>query len=131
MAESKDTVHYCADGWDYSDSPNSGWKPSIFMPRWASRITLQITDARIERLNDISEEDAIAEGCQESPITAEDASGLPGLPGAIAKALAGGSFTAKFEYMMLWDEINGKDSYARNPWVWVISFERIPLELAQ
>lgn len=95
------------------------WKPSIFMPRWASRITLEITDVHVERLNDISEEDAKAEGCEpwaygpDQPMTT-------GELGA-ASPYRGG-------YACLWDDINGgnasKTWYA-NPWVWVVSFKRV------
>jgi hypothetical protein len=67
-AESKHTIHYRADGWDYEDAPHSGWKPSIYMPKWASRLTLEITDVRVERLQYISEQDAIAEGVEDTRV---------------------------------------------------------------
>ena len=76
-----------------------GWRPSIHMPRWASRITLEITGIRVERLNDISDDDAIAEGMANDD--------------------------AWYDYMRLWEQINGPGSWEANPWVWVISFKRI------
>ena len=80
--------------------------PSIFMPRWASRITLDITGVRVERLQDISEADARAEG-----VTLQGGQGYDGW--------------AKAEYMALWESINGPGSWATNPWVWVVEFKRI------
>jgi hypothetical protein len=80
------------------------WRPSIFMPRWASRITLEVTAVRVERLQDISEADCCAEGVG-SPITRD---------------------CKRPKYERLWEEINGKGSWAANPWVWVISFRAIP-----
>lgn len=82
-----------------------GWRPSIHMPRWASRIQLDITNVRIERLQDISEQDAWAEGCMG---TDDDVTG--------GKSGYG-------EYMELWKSINGEGSWDKNPWVWVISFK--------
>lgn len=93
------------------------WKPSIFMPRWACRLVLEITDVRVERLNDISHEDAIAEGCQgynwvsSSPYFAGPHTDDGELP--------------QEEYRTLWESINGVGSWAANPMVWVISFRRI------
>lgn len=81
------------------------WTPSIHMPRWASRITLEITDVRVERLNDISDTDANAEG-----VMADDLS------------------PARYVFGSLWQSIYGADnpqSWQANPWVWVIDFRRI------
>lgn len=104
--KAEDLCEYRAD---YSDDADcvDGWTPSIHMPRWASRITLEITAVRVERLNDISEEDAKAEGVK--------AGVCPG-----------------HEHMMhqvafseLWQSIYGVDSWNANPWVWVIEFRRV------
>lgn len=78
------------------------FKPSIHMPRWASRILLEITNIRIEQLNDISEEDAAAEGM-----------------------IADDDFCAEEYFSMLWNEINGwgEKGWNANPWVWVIEFK--------
>jgi hypothetical protein len=84
------------------------WTPSIFMPRWASRIDLEITDVKVERLQEISEADSHREGCVdierfgESPFR-----------------------SAKQGFRDLWNSINKKHPWALNPWVWVISFRRI------
>jgi hypothetical protein len=101
------------------------WRPSIHMPRWASRITLEITAVRVERLQDITEEDAQKEGV-ESVLYREErfwrAYGHNPLPG-------GGELTAtrdaKRSFQTLWSSINGPDSWASNPWVWVIEFRRV------
>lgn len=98
------------------------WRPSIFMPRWASRITLELTDVRVERLQDISEADARAEGCVPQLI---DTDGLEGEQLALAEALGDGYLTAKFSYMELWDSINRKHPWSSNCWVWVLTFRRL------
>lgn len=82
------------------------WKPSIHMPRWASRITLEVTGVRVERLCDISEADATAEGTPNS------------------LHLSGGRF-ANENFCHLWETINGEGSWSANPWVWVVKFARI------
>ncbi len=92
------------------------WRPSIFMPRWASRITLEVTDVRVERLQDISEEDARAEGaeCPAIPKYPEDC----------------GCFAVedinRHHFRLLWDSINAdRASWDSNPWVWVVAFKRV------
>jgi hypothetical protein len=100
-----DQFVYRATDPDWDSMDGWKWRPSIFMPREASRITLEVTNASVERLHDISEEDAIAEGCQ--------CAGVPG------------SLTSREAYAKLWEAINGKGSWETNPWVWVIEFKRI------
>ena len=90
------------------------WKPSIFMPRKYSRITLEITDVRVERLQKISGKDCIAEGI---PKRRKLSDGTP-LEGDIWRE-------AKDEFKALWESINGAGSWEANPWVWVISFKRV------
>ena len=98
------------------------WKPSIFMPKEACRIFLKITDIRVERLQDISEEDAIAEGVEK---LYKDTS-ASGLPYYKEYAKDGGAFTSAYRsFCSLWESINGKDSWHANPWIWVIKFEQI------
>lgn len=87
----------------------SGWhkkRPSIHMPRWASRIDLEVTGVRVERLQDISERDAKSEGVWP----------LPPNPPIRGHQRA---------FKALWGHINGSDSWAKNPWVWVVEFRRI------
>lgn len=97
------------------------WKPSIFMPRWASRITLEVTGVRVERLQDITEEDARAEGVNPSDaaVVFEDAGNGLNQRQDMAN-------TARGAFACLWDSINGKRApWASNPWLWVVSFRRV------
>lgn len=97
------------------------WKPSIFMPRAASRITLEIVKVRIERLVDISENDAMAEGWSLGPLGYSDAVELRGWP-LEPETID----TAREWYQKLWDSINGdKHPWASNPWVWVVEFKNV------
>jgi hypothetical protein len=94
-----------------------GWRPSIFMPRAASRITLEVTGVRVERLQDISEADAIAEGVY----TNDQAIEKLGLP---ADTKLTGSCVDK--YRIVWESINAKKyPWESNPWVWVIEFKKL------
>ncbi len=95
------------------------WRPSIFMRRWASRLTLEVLSVRVERLHEITEEDARAEGIE---FGAEFYVGPPYKSGA-AKAYG----RAREAFADLWDTINGKRaSWASNPWVWRVEFRRLP-----
>lgn len=98
-----------ADGhyhWKAGESP-CRWRPSIHMPRWASRITLEITDVRVQRLQDISEEDAIAEG-------------------VVCPRLGTYGMNPETVFRDLWDSIAKPGTFWRdNPWVWAISFKRV------
>lgn len=80
------------------------WRPSIHMPRWTSRITLEVTGVRVERLQDISDADALAEGVDRTNTS------IVGY--------------AKKRYQQLWESINGPDSWVLNPWVWVVEFKQ-------
>lgn len=97
---------HCLHRATYEGCELVGWKPSIHMPRWASRITLEVTGVRVERLQDISRGDAMAEGCP-----------FPNM--------AQGDDPRKW-YADLWNEINGPGSWDANPWVWVVEFRRVP-----
>lgn len=95
-----------------TDRLTEGWgklRPSIHMPRWASRITLEVTGLRVERLQDITEADAIAEGVTET---------FDGPGGCHERT------TAAENFRPLWESINGSASWAENPWVWVVEFQR-------
>lgn len=93
------------------------WTPSLHMPRWASRILLEITDVRVERLNAISEEDARAEGIIDGGCL------NCGEPEPCGCANPEPDATDAFAY--LWQSIYGQENWNANPWVWVISFERV------
>jgi len=104
------------------------WRPSIHMPRWASRITLEVTEVRVQRLGDISEDDALAEGIRKVTKdgnvmkycvydASNDHSSTPWSEMRRSPQLA---------YMRLWDSINGEGASEVNPWVWAISFKRTP-----
>jgi hypothetical protein len=97
-------------GWDDSES-GLLWRPSIFMPRWASRITLEVTEVRVERLQTITEADAIAEG-------------VDSVSGADVPRNA--TMCRRDDYAQLWDTINAKRGYGwdSSPYVWVVSFRR-------
>jgi hypothetical protein len=119
-------VVYRADGeWEWLDNDGfltdeTHWKSSMFMPRWASRILLEITDIRVERLIDISEEDAIAEGCNQNHNGYFWAG--PHKEGGLKQLT-----TARVAYRDVWESINGAGSWGANPFVWVISFKRVEL----
>ena len=108
-AYTPDTYYRATD----PEAPIQGrWHPSIHMPRSASRIKLEITGVRVERLQDISEADAQAEGCAlecMTPIGDDSGSAIHG-PGG---------------YIALWESINGPGSWDLNPWVWVVEFRRL------
>jgi len=107
--------HYAADYEGYGIGPDDDpdhvpdhavrWKPSIHMPRFASRILLEVVSVRVERLQDISRGGAMAEGCPFPNMAHGD--------------------DPRDWYRRLWDEINGPESWNANPWVWVIEFRRI------
>ena len=101
-------IHYAAT----EDRGGLLWRPSIHMPRWASRITLEITSVRVERLQEIDIADAQAEGVSDTGAFILDGEGNE----------QGGPIA---EYAVLWDQINGDGSWESNPWVWVIEFKRV------
>jgi hypothetical protein len=112
------TIRYKADG-----HQSGKLRPGMFMPRWASRITLEITGVRVERLQDISEEDAIAEGIEQMPCQVPNTrlwrNYTPGNGWTSRVAIPQNSFRS------LWESINGADSWNANPWVWVVEFRRV------
>lgn len=94
--------------WFETDTPHQPgfgkFRQGMHMPKWASRMTLEVTNVRVERLNDINEDDAYAEGARHS---------------------ANGGANAREGFKNLWESINGPESWSANPWVWVVSFKRI------
>lgn len=115
--EDFENLYYRADGeccdqipeCQCADVGKPKWRPSIYMPRWASRITLEVTGVRVERLMEITEEDAKAEAPPTPTIRAPD------------------YFTEKGKFAILWNEINEKRGYhfTSNPWVWAVEFKVI------
>lgn len=102
-----DAIYYKADEVEGVFSYAGKWRPSIFMPRWASRITLEITDVRVERLQEITEGDSLREGIRDD--FKDDT-----------------FFPTVYNFKILWDSTNGKKyPWSINPFVWVISFRRI------
>ncbi len=94
------------------DGQPGALRPGMFMPRWASRITLEVTGVRVERLQGISEADAQAEGAP----SADLASGR--------ECIFPHQGTHRWGFQLLWESINGPGSWAANPWVWVVEFRR-------
>lgn len=93
------------------------WKPSIFCTRKASRINLEILSVRVERLQDISEEDAIAEGIVDG--------GCVNCGNPEPCRCAEPSPDARDSFVFLWESINGAGSWGINPWVWAVSFKAV------
>jgi hypothetical protein len=112
--------HIAANCWFRATQPDDtlAWTPSIHMPRWASRITLEVTGVRVERLQNISEEDALAEGVE------QDAQGFHIDGGRHFHAAS-----ARESYSSLWDSLAppAGSTWADNPWVWVVEFKRVSL----
>lgn len=136
--EKPEFCQYAADGGhrpeyqDADDNLRHGWRPSIHMPRWASRILLEITDVRVERLNAISEEDAIAEGMQgvicpcckgdsEYSTSQYDAETLAVVDEIPCRACE----SNRSKFFTLWDSIYGYGQHCIGEWVWVIEFKRV------
>jgi hypothetical protein len=135
-------VHYAADG-EPPNIPNTHYprglrngaysapdpwaiwtkRPSIHMPRWASRILLEITEVRVERVQEIDAMECMYEGIEISQV--DDAGPFP-----VGPTEASGWY--RTEYRKLWDSLNGKKyPWQSNPWVWTISFERLEIESPQ
>lgn len=108
-------VQYEADGvrdnWDRAMWPEPGrYRHARFMPRWASRITLEVTGVRVERLYDISDDDILAEG-----VTRE----------VVAEMIGWGNIATNHAWPLAWMHIYGAESWEANPWLWVIEFRRV------
>jgi hypothetical protein len=113
---------YAADGmtvdrmnvdWEWFENWERSYCPSIFMPRWASRITLEVINIRVARVQDISEKDVISEGIGAFTLARGVLSDAPPDP--------------RWKFIELWNSINAKRGYGWdvNPWVWVIEFRRV------
>jgi hypothetical protein len=114
------------DGWqDAEGKSKMTWTPSIFMRRQDSRITLEIDDVRVERLDEITEEDAKLEGFPiKGPVKARSTVTYP--DGRVEKSLVDlYDFTARGSFAHLWDGIHGSGSWSNNPYVWRLAFRRV------
>jgi hypothetical protein len=108
QASGSNCYHYRADPDEVSGGP---WKPSIFMPRHGSRIRLEIAGVRIQRLQEIGAEDAIAEGTRAI---------------SVAEVPRQAALSERQDFSRLWDSINSKRApWDSNPWVWALSFVRV------
>lgn len=118
-------VHYCAD---HPEKPGTsivspdtgnhwGWRKKLgrFLPKWAVRTRLRVTDVRVERLHDITNYDAVREGVERDDFLGRGWLGYDGRRCEMARD----------SFASLWCSINGADSWAANPWVWVVSFKRV------
>jgi len=114
-AMSSSPIFYRAD----SANDNAGciWRSPIHMPRWASRITLEITGVRVEQLQDISDEDALAEGVNVHP----------DFHGKARDSI----YSPIQAFRDLWESIHGPGAWEANPWVWVVEFQRVQADAHQ
>jgi hypothetical protein len=119
------------------DASGIKWRPGIFMPRWVSRITLEVTETRVERVHDISLDDARAEGIPQMFGEAVELGLAKWSEGDTVIGGAGGGPNARDiwdnrtsveNFATLWDSINAERGHpwAQNPWVWVITFKVLP-----
>lgn len=103
------------------------WRPSIHMPRWASRLTLRITDVRVQRLQDISKADAAAEGVEWKTCPTRQTEASFNAQQMARRMGMAAHYEAEILYVEgyrnLWNSINGHGSWDANPWVWAISFD--------
>jgi hypothetical protein len=114
------TVYRATDP-DWGQMEGFRWKPSIFMPRALSRITLEITGVRVERLQDIDNDGCVAEGISASGKAVR----MPDGSYAQAGRYESKASTVRQLFSELWTEINGPNSWAANPFVWVIEFKKV------
>jgi len=124
----EEQVLYFADPWarkladEWKKDPNYPqvkWKPSIHMPRRLARLFLDVLDVRIERLQDITDADAEAEGVRSWAENDENMQGLRGMGIATPDR-------PRFLFQCLWQRVYGAESWAANPWVWVTTFRKVP-----
>ena len=111
LPEDLGTVIYRADMWDHTHDVT--WKPSVYMPKGACRLWLEITGVKVERLQDINNRDACAEGVNPWPEYGTRSAEEPEIV-----------WNHIDPFKKLWTEINGKESWVDNPFVWVIEFKR-------
>jgi hypothetical protein len=110
---------YRADGQPWVDFEGWIWKPSIFMPKQACRLWLKVTNIRVEKVRDISPKDALAEGISKSIVNGETIYKNYVHEPEIRKHF----YESRHGFASLWKSINGHESWALNPWVWVYDFK--------
>ena len=119
---------YKADNQEWNNFEGWKWKPSIHMPKAAARIFLEITNVRVERLQSISEADAIAEGIQPLLMSSTQLIEMGGQKYRDYMSddkIFGNPLSPITSFMTLWQSINGEESWNANPWVWVVEFKRV------
>jgi hypothetical protein len=114
----------CSFDCDHDEAGCAYWRPSLFMPRWASRLLLEVTDVRVERLQDITPADAVAEGVWSPDDRSlwNEAARLSGEFDPNGDPM----FGAVDLFHALWESIHGAGSWDASPWVWVVGFRRLP-----
>lgn len=123
----REHLFYRADNDHPFEAPEGKfWKPSIHMPRWASRIPLEIVSVRVERLNDCSADDAIAEGIDRVANNYGNGPAYCDYRAKNQEDMAEWLNSPLDSYRTLWESINGAGSWSANPWVWVVEFRRMP-----
>ena len=120
-AFSRCNIEYRADWVGHEEDCH--WRPSIHMPRWASRITLEVIDIRPERVQDIPQSDALAEGIDHRRATGMS----PGGSGTFCVGKNHHASTPRESFALLWESVYGKGpfAWANNPWVWAVTFKRV------
>ncbi len=126
------TVYRATDAGPNGESAAGlGWRPSIHMPRWASRLTLEITDVRVERVQSITESDALAEGIasatKDGTLYKYGLGDADGLPGGAGWPWYEWEVSPRDAFARLWDALNAPRGHGWdvNPWAWIISFQRV------
>ncbi|MEW6462952.1 MAG: hypothetical protein AB1459_17660 [Pseudomonadota bacterium] len=112
--------HFACWSEDLLAGTEGRWRPSIHMPRWVSRILLEITAVRVEQLQDITEEQAVVEGV-DRPENIRDVDVWDGAERELFNAMN----QPRDRFKRLWADINGAESWDANPWVWVVEFKRV------
>lgn len=123
FSRKNDRIIYLADVCSKYDLPDGfKWKPSIHMPKDACRLFLLRTSTSVERLNNISEKDAVKEGIE---VLAGELEDSPVFRNYLEDGIENGYGYPKNSFKSLWISINGEESWNKNPWVWVINFVKL------
>lgn len=118
-------IVYRADDPDWKGNTSGRrWRPGLFMPRWASRFLLELTDVRVERVDSISEADAAAEGFAAGRVAGSEMAER-NLGGGLVVSSPGLYASAAGAFQLYWIQMHGQDAYDLDPWVWALSFKRL------